>query len=413
MNVFGWHSRLTLISETVMKRSIATISWSAAVFMLLYFGLSSPGPAQEMGLNRPLVASGTSPMTKQDSADARNLAMKEALRNAVEQAMGSLLPAGVIVRFYPLLLNRILTQPMGYVQDYQIIHEGVIFGLYRVTVQTTLYTERLKRDLRRLGLFLAASERPRVVILVAQRAGPENSWHWWWQVPSPGYQKLAFTEALTKILLAQGLVSIDPGLLLEGLPEDPIYQEPLLDDTRGTELARVLGAQVVVLGQVSHHPAKAGAAATTRGSLRALGVKRGNTLAKVSGAVEVPSSGANETADSGFAALAERLAPQLVDGILAPFVSTSRAPEEITVQVLGVRSYGDLILIKQHLQRTSGVRDIKQIQLESDVGFFTLIMAGSLDHLRDAFAGQDFGPFTTSAGLSGDQSVVVTIHSKR
>ncbi len=89
-------------------------------------------------------------MTK-DSADARSLALEEALRAAVEQALGYLLPAQNIVRYYPLLLNRILKEPMSYVKDYQIVQEGEAVGLYRVTVQTTLYSENLTRDLRRLG----------------------------------------------------------------------------------------------------------------------------------------------------------------------------------------------------------------------------------------------------------------------
>jgi hypothetical protein len=396
-----------------MKRLPSPTSWAAVAFCLLFLTIYSPGAAQEMGLDRSLVASGTSPMTRQGSAAARKFALEEALRGAVEQALGQLLPAESIVRFYPLLLDRILKQPMGYVQDYHIIHEGKVFGLYRVTVQTTLYTEGLKRDLRALGLFLAASERPRVVIMVAERVNAEDSWRWWWQVPSPEYQNFVFTAALGKIISARGLVTLDPTFLLDGFPEDPLYQEPLLSDTQGIELAKALGAHVVVLGQVSHQSARADAPAMAKGSLRALSARSRKTLAKVSGTVEVQPAGKNEVTDWGFAALAERLAPHLADGMLAPFVAVSRVPEVITVQVLGVRSYGDLILIKQHLQRTPEVKDIKQIQLKSDSGLFTVVLAGSLDSLRRAFTEQDLGSFTTSAGLSGEDRVIVTIHSKR
>ena len=139
-----------------MKLMRSAIPWAVVTLsLLLLFLYPFPGVAQERDLDKPLVASGTSPMLEKDSVDARNLAFEEALRSAVEQALGWLLPAERIVRYYPLLLERILAAPMGYVQDYQIIHEDVRSGLYRVTVQTTLYAERLRRDLRRLGLFLA------------------------------------------------------------------------------------------------------------------------------------------------------------------------------------------------------------------------------------------------------------------
>jgi len=126
-----------------MKALPYKISWAVLVLWLFFFALSSPVPAQDKDLNRPLVASGTRPMMEQDSADARKLALEEALRAAVEQGLGWLLPSDRIVRYYPLLLDHILKEPMSYIQDYQIVHEGVTFGLYRVTVLTTLYTEGL------------------------------------------------------------------------------------------------------------------------------------------------------------------------------------------------------------------------------------------------------------------------------
>jgi hypothetical protein len=352
-------------------------------------------------------------MLEQDSPEARKLALDEALRAAVEEALGWLIPSERIVRFYPLLLNRVLTEPMEYVQDYQIIHEGVIFGLYRVSVQTTLYLDRLKQDLRRLGLLLSSSERPQVAILVAERTDPENSWHWWWQMPPAGHRQLVFSQALAQLISARALVPLDSNLLMENFPEDPIYQEPMLRDVQGAALARALGAQVAVLGQVSHQPASDGAPAISNGSLRAVRADSGEILARVSASVQVQPSSEDPVTDYGFSALAERLAPHLVDGILAPFVVVSRTPSEATVQVIGVQSYGDLILIKEYLQSAPGVKEISQIQLSGDLGSFGLILAGDLRDLSNALSGYDFGSFSTSAELAGDNLVTVRIHRKR
>ncbi|MGD8369911.1 MAG: hypothetical protein PVI19_00065 [Syntrophobacterales bacterium] len=396
-----------------MKRSLSTMQRSILLLCLLLSVFSFPALAQEMGPARPLVASGTTSMLEQDSPEARKLALDEALRAAVEEALGWLIPSERIVRFYPLLLNRVLTEPMEYVQDYQIIHEGVIFGLYRVSVQTTLYLDRLKQDLRRLGLLLSSSERPQVAILVAERTDPENSWHWWWQMPPAGHRQLVFSQALAQLISARALVPLDSNLLMENFPEDPIYQEPMLRDVQGAALARALGAQVAVLGQVSHQPASDGAPAISNGSLRAVRADSGEILARVSASVQVQPSSEDPVTDYGFSALAERLAPHLVDGILAPFVVVSRTPSEATVQVIGVQSYGDLILIKEYLQSAPGVKEISQIQLSGDLGSFGLILAGDLRDLSNALSGYDFGSFSTSAELAGDNLVTVRIHRKR
>jgi hypothetical protein len=397
----------------MMKALLYKVSWAVLVLWLFVFTLSSSAPAQDRDLNRPLVASGTRPMLEQDSADARKLALEEALRAAVEQALNWLLPSDRIVRYYPLLLDHILKEPMSYIQDYQIVHEGVTFGLYRVTVLTTLYTEGLTRKLRRLGLLLAASERPRILLLVAERTSPEDPWHWWWQTSLVEHQQFIFSRALAKLMSDQGLVPLDPKLFLESLPEDPIYQEPVLTDEQGGALAKALGADVAILGQVTHLPGSTDSTGIASGSLRAVRVESDKILARVSGTVQVQPSSEHAASDYGFTALAERLAPHLVDGVLAPFVTVSRAPKEITLQVEGVRSYGDLILIKEHLQRAPAVKEIKQIQLKADLGSFTLVLAGSLEDLESALEGHDFGTFVTSAEVTDENIMAVTILSKR
>ena len=385
----------------------------AASLWLLLLAFSFPVLGQERILDRPLIASGTSPLMEEDSADARKLALDEALRAAVEQAVGRLLPAEHIVRYYLVLLNRILKEPMSYVRDYQIVHEGVIYGSYRVTVQTTLYGEKLSRDLRRLGLFLTAGERPRVAILVAERLSPEDPWHWWWQVPPADSKQPLFLNDLAKLLTEQGLVVMYPNMVWDSLPADLTYQTPLLDDTQGVALARALGAEVGILGHVSYRPTGMGGGGMTNGSLRAVRADSSELLARVSATVQVQPTIDHSVADYGFSALAERLAPHLVDGVMASFVSISRGPKEVTLQVEGVRSYGDLILIKEHLQRSAEVNQIRQIKLKQDQGFFSLVLSGSLDELQNSLEGYDFGAFVTSAKLAAEDFLIVTILSKR
>lgn len=402
-------SRLQARFKGLRAKSI----WIAVALWFLFFFCTFPALGQDKALNKPLVASGTSPMLEKGSADARSLALEEALRAAVEQALGYLLPAQNIVHYYPLLLNRILKEPMSYVKDYQIVQEGEAFGLYRVTVQTTLYSENLTRDLRQLGMFLAASERPRIAILVAERTNPDEPWSWWWKIDSEDAKPPLFLPALAKLMAEQGIVPLAPNLLLESIPEDPSYQAPLLEDAQGASLATALVADVAVLGQVSYRATGMGEAGMTSGSLRAVRANSGETLARVSATVQVQPSAEKPVIDYGFSALAERLAPHLVDGILAPYAAVSKAPRDVSLQVEGVRSYGDLILIKEYLQRSPVIREIRQIKLKGDVGSFSLILAGNLDALEEALEGHDFGTFVTSAELMGENVVTVTILSKR
>ena len=359
--------------------------------------------------SRPLVVTGSGPAPSREVADARDLALREALRSAVEQTVGRLLPAQRIVRYYPLLGERIFDRSMTYVQDYQIVHETKGPQLYRVTVQTTLHMDRLRQDLQQLGLFLTDAERPTVVVLVAEKPGPKAPWVWWWRTSPPEQQSLAFTQAIGRVFSSRGLIVLSPSSLLGKLPQDQTYQEPLLGDGPGSALGKALGARIVVAGEVSHQPAAGGSPATATGSLRALRTDSGQLVTQAAATIPVQPTPEQPSPGHGFTALAERLGSQLADAILAPVITGAKAAREVTVRVLGVRSYGDLLRIKEYLQEAPGVTRVDQVQLQGAQGSVTVVFSGGIEEVGRALQGRDFGAFTTSSDSVGEDSITVSI----
>ena len=392
-----------------MTRLPLQLVCAGLVTCLLLLGPLSPGFTQSDEGNRPLVVTGTGPAPSREVADARDLALREALRSAVEQAVGRLLPAQRVVRYYPLIGERILDRSMTYVQDYQIVHEAKGPQLYRVTVQTALYMDRLRQDLQQLGLFLADAERPTVVVLVAEKLGPKAPWLWWWRTSPPEQQGLAFTQAIGRVFSSRGVVVLSPSSLLGKLPQDQAFQEPLLADGPGSALGKALGARIVVTGEVSHQPAAGGSPATATGSLRALRTDTGQLVTQAAATIPVQPTPEQPSPGHGFTALAERLGGQLVDPILASAVTGGKAAREFTVRVLGVRSYDELLRIKQYLEAAPGVRRVDQIQLKGAQGSVTVVFLGGAEEVGRALQGRDFGAFTTSTDSVGEDSITVSI----
>ena len=379
------------------------------VTCLLLVAPLSPVLTQSDEGSRPLVVTGSGPAPSREVADARDLALREALRSAVEQTVGRLLPAQRIVRYYPLLGERIFDRSMTYVQDYQIVHETKGPQLYRVTVQTTLHMDRLRQDLQQLGLFLTDAERPTVVVLVAEKPGPKAPWVWWWRTSPPEQQSLAFTQAIGRVFSSRGLIVLSPSSLLGKLPQDQTYQEPLLGDGPGSALGKALGARIVVAGEVSHQPAAGGSPATATGSLRALRTDSGQLVTQAAATIPVQPTPEQPSPGHGFTALAERLGSQLADAILAPVITGGKAAREVTVRVLGVRSYGDLLRIKEYLQEAPGVTRVDQVQLQGAQGSVTVVFSGGIEEVGRALQGRDFGAFTTSTDSVGEDSITVSI----
>jgi hypothetical protein len=393
-----------------MRKSPARMLYVVLAVCGLFCAMAGSAIGQTGEVNRPLIVTGSGPAPSPELANARDLALQEALRTAVEQGAGRLLPAQRLVRYYPLVDERILNHYMTYVQDYQIIHEATGPQIYRVTAQITLQMERLKRDLQRLGVFLADAERPTVVILVAERLGPRAPWLWWWKVSPAEEQTLTFTQALGQFFSSRGLVPLLPASLLSKIPQDPVYQQPILGDLLGCALGKALGAQIVVLGEVSHQPAEGSASpATAMGSLRAIRTEGGQVLTQAAATVPVQPTPERPAPGHGFTVLAERLGSQLAEAMLAPFVTGAKAPRQITVRVLGVRSYGELLRIKEYLEAAAEVKRVDQLQLTGGQGTVTLLFSGGLEELGGLFQGRDFGAFTTSTDSVGVDSITVSV----
>ncbi|NPB04333.1 MAG: hypothetical protein GXO39_07990 [Thermotogae bacterium] len=97
---------------------------------------------------------------------ARDRAIEDALRKAVEQGVGVFLSSETVVENYEVLKDRIYTKSKGYVLSYRILREKAEDGLYRVLLSAKVKLGDIKRDLEALGLLVEQVGRPRVVVFM-------------------------------------------------------------------------------------------------------------------------------------------------------------------------------------------------------------------------------------------------------
>ena len=83
----------------------------------------------------------------------RNEALRQALRTAVEQAIGIFLKSKTVVENYELLSDRILSHSRGFVKTFEIISEGRQGGLYQMTVSADVVIKELENTLVEMKLF--------------------------------------------------------------------------------------------------------------------------------------------------------------------------------------------------------------------------------------------------------------------
>lgn len=108
-----------------------------------------------------------------DKTLAREKAVKDALRNAVEQGVGVFLGSTTLVRNYQVAFDSILSQSAGYVRTYKILKEWEADGLYHVRVLAEVGMGKLQSDLLAIETFKKLVEYPRIIVFGKEKVDGE------------------------------------------------------------------------------------------------------------------------------------------------------------------------------------------------------------------------------------------------
>ncbi len=103
-------------------------------------------------------------------ADARTSALNDAMRKAVEQAIGAMLTSETLVENYVVIKDKILTKVQGYVKKYKILSEGRTGTDYEMVIDADVEESVLADDVAALAHVLPRMNYPTMVVTVAQKA---------------------------------------------------------------------------------------------------------------------------------------------------------------------------------------------------------------------------------------------------
>ncbi len=122
------------------------------LFAAWIFLLTPEGFSQDNGNIWTVETEGTGLITNNDLASARNNAIDDALRNAVEQAVATLLPRQTLDKNSQAIRARIYAKSDQYIHDYKINNERQVQKVYAVNVRSAVFIDSIKDDLQTLGL---------------------------------------------------------------------------------------------------------------------------------------------------------------------------------------------------------------------------------------------------------------------
>ncbi|MBI4377674.1 MAG: flagellar assembly protein T N-terminal domain-containing protein [Nitrospinae bacterium] len=386
-------------------------------------------PFESHGQTQDITATGVAAILQGDKAIARDTALNDALRKAVEQAVGAMVSSETVVENYQLIRDSILTKSQGYIQKYRVASESPSAELYQVTISATVSLGNLKNDLAALGILMQRVQKPRVLFMIAEQNVGQEFYIFWWYGKSEfkGQQvDLSVSEtALKEEFLSKGFNVVDSSVATGRIEISNAYRIADLADAGAISIGRQLGAEVIVKGKAlaKEGPRTAGSKVgsyiaditatafrvdngSVIGSGRGHGVSR--NISGVTGGTEAIEKAARE------------MAGKMVDQIVAKWSGEVSGGGLVQLTVRGIGEYSDFVKFKDIIQgQIRGVQAIYQRSLEAGTAVLDIDMKGNAQSLADEIARKNFGGIpvkvlgasanTVEVSLGGAPSVKVII----
>ncbi|MDZ7392458.1 MAG: flagellar assembly protein T N-terminal domain-containing protein [candidate division KSB1 bacterium] len=366
-------------------------------------GLCQVGPAR----TQLIEAVGTGTIFEGDVAGARDRAIDDALRQAVEQALGTYIESETRVQNYQVVDDNILSWTRGYVRNYTILSDyKKTPELYEVRLKAEVELGDLQRDAEAVKNLIERMGNPRVMVLIDEQNVGDPTGHFrWFEV-----NMTAAETAIMQKFMDSDFPVVDPGTVRENIKREQVLAALQGDNKAAAAIGLSFGAEIVITGK---------AIATVASGFNMAGMKscQANITARV---VETDVGRVLATASehaayphidevTGGTMAIQKAANKLAEGLIAKILAKWRDKyynlSEIKIVLRGVESMAQLSdFVNTAKFYLRGVKDIYQRNYGGGAAELDVKISGNATQLAREFERRDFGRFTiTVEGVSANR----------
>ena len=335
-----------------------------------------------------------------DPAIARDNAIQDALRKAVEQAVGTMVASETLVENFQVVRDNIYNKSSGYIKEYKIVKESPGKDLHTVTISAVVGTGELKNDLGALGLMHARVGKPRTLFMIAeQNIGQEILLYWWgyWGKGGAAFAgqsvEMAVSETVLKEeFLNRGFNVIDISAVTGKFEISNAYRIADLTNTGAQEIGRKMGAEIIIKGKAlaKEGPRTAGSSVGSYLAditLSAVRVDNGQVLASARNSAPARHISQHVGGNQAIENAARGIADKLVEQITAKWTAETSGGQLIQLTIRGLGGMKDLIKIKEFLRgKVRGVQNVIQRSFERGEAVLEVDAKNSAQQIGDELA---------------------------
>jgi hypothetical protein len=368
-------------------------------------GSAQPAPAQVQGDMLVQVALGEAAVLDDDRPAARQKAIDDALRRAVEMAAGTRVSSTTEMKDFQVKMDRVLTHAQGFVRRYEIVKEGMDGAVVQVTVRAFIGTAELDKDLEAMGLLMARKGMPRTMVLIAEQnigmAAPRAAWMRGEDALVSTDLRIAETTVLDALKNGGFGQLIDPEIAAEkAVQVGGIASE--ITSAQARRLKSLTGAEVILFGQV---------VAISRGEMPDLGPGWRSCAATIAGrAVNTDNGDILSTAETTQSAAqiddqtcgkeaikkaSRAFAQEMIKKIASRWTKDVSAGNDVHVTVRKVPSFRMASDFRSALtHHVRGVRNVSQRSFASGTQELDVTLQGSTEDFAQEVEAKKLGKFS-------------------
>ncbi|MDY6822633.1 MAG: flagellar assembly protein T N-terminal domain-containing protein [Thermodesulfobacteriota bacterium] len=363
-----------------------------------------------------VTAEGIAVIQNGNTAAARDSAVNDALRKAVEQAVGTMISAETVAENYTVLRDRVYSKTKGYVRSYDVLSETPQGELYRVNVSAEVGKADIENDLSALGLLMAQKNMPRVMLMVAEQNIGQTRYIYWWDRTMTTQTDMTITEnTLMQKLSEKGFNVVDHTVADKHLELSSAHKIVNLSNDAIKKIGDLYNAEVVIYGK-AYAKLRGSVMGTSMKSsmanisLRAVNTDNGGVLASGSSHAAAAHPDEMTAGTQALRQVTEKIAADMIDQIVDRWSGEVSSGGMIQVQVSGNVDYTGLVTLKDTIRsRVRGVKTIYQREFSAGEALLDVEYTGSGHDFADAVTRASFGGMDVRVTGATQNSVSLSI----
>ncbi|MEA3470796.1 MAG: hypothetical protein U9R24_03670 [Thermodesulfobacteriota bacterium] len=338
-----------------------------------------------------------------DKARARDNAIRESLKRAIEKAVMTFLSPETVAENFQGINDGIYSKSRDYVQSYKIIEKRTDGDYYRVRIRAAVIEEGIRNDLESMGFPVARRNLPRVMVIIH---GNGNE-----------MRDLEVTLKPEELSSSIYVISRDlskEGFIIVGYPRDEYGEEDWNEDDVAS-LGRNFNADLVIIGEVSVEE-RSDIEGTemksyeARVSAKAVKTDDATVVASTTAQAESYTTDSITGRSDAIEKATEEVADYLKLRIIADWQLEVSSIKVISVTIRDIMSYSDYVTVRDVLKNEiRGVKKVFQKRMEPGIAMLDVEMEGNARFLTNELSAGKFDAFSLGIVCTSENSLELSI----